>query len=83
MGGERPELGAGRVFTGFGMSGEELGPRDMPRQRSVLWQERGCLRGCVALVDLALLTIRSNGKVSRHWTVVTIQESEGTISESN
>lgn len=83
MGGVRPERGAGRVFNGFGMAGEGLGPRDMPRQRSILWQERGSLRACVARVDLALLTIGSNGKVSRLWAVVTTQESEGTISESN
>lgn len=83
MSAERPELGAGRVFKVFGMAGEGLGSRDMPRQRSILWQERGSLRGCVARVDLALLTIGSSGKVSRLWAVVTTQESEGTISESN
>lgn len=70
MGAERPELGAGRVFKGFGMAGEGLGPRDMPRQRSILWQERGSLRGCVAQGDLALLTIDSSGKVSRLWAVL-------------
>lgn len=83
MGAEWPELGARRVFKGFGMAGEGLGPRDMPRQRSILWQERVSLRGCVARVDLALLTIGSSGKVSRLWAVVTTQKSEGTISESN
>lgn len=83
MSAERPELGAGRVFKVFGMAGEGLGSRDMSRQRSILWQERSSLRGCVARVGLALLTIGSSGKVSRLWAVVTTQESEGTISESN
>lgn len=41
MSAERPELGAGRVFKVFGMAGEGLGSRDMPRQRSILWQEEG------------------------------------------
>lgn len=83
VGGEWQELGAGQVLNGFGVAREGLELKDMPRQRSTLWQERGPLRDCAARVELTLVTGHSSGAVSQLWTAITTQESGVALSQNN
>lgn len=80
--GERPALGAGRVLIGFVLAGE--GKRHAQTKIHFVAGEGFPLSVWHGWTwHLALLTVRSAGEVSLLWAVVTTQESEGSISQSN